>query len=159
MLGGYSVGKTSLIRRFVHSKFSEDYLTTIGVKVDKKSVHLERDGIGHDLDLMLWDIAGEDDFFSVPDSYLRGAHGLFFVVDSTRVTTVDPVLSLNQRAQELLGDVPRLIVLNKCDLEEQLQPNHHSELQGVATDLHTTSAKDGTGVESAFVRLATNLLS
>jgi GTPase SAR1 family protein len=40
MLGGFSVGKTSLVKRFVASVFSEAYLTTVGVKIDKKTVHL-----------------------------------------------------------------------------------------------------------------------
>ena len=54
MLGGFSVGKTSLVRRFVQSIFSETYLTTVGVKIDKKSVELP----GKTVDLILWDLAG-----------------------------------------------------------------------------------------------------
>ena len=57
MLGGFSVGKTSLVRRFVKSIFSETYLTTVGVKIDKKSVALPDKTV----DLILWDLAGEDD--------------------------------------------------------------------------------------------------
>jgi hypothetical protein len=38
MLGGFGVGKTSLVSRFVSSMFSDKYLTTVGVKVDKKTV-------------------------------------------------------------------------------------------------------------------------
>ena len=57
MLGGFSVGKTSLVKRYVQSVFSETYLTTVGVKIDKKTVDLS-DRIVH---LILWDLAGEDD--------------------------------------------------------------------------------------------------
>jgi GTPase SAR1 family protein len=71
MLGSFSVGKTSLVRRFVESMFSDAYLTTVGVKIDKKPLQVE----GNDLTLMLWDIYGEDDFQKMRMSYLRGARG------------------------------------------------------------------------------------
>lgn len=68
MLGGFSVGKTSLIKRFVESVFSEKYLTTVGVKIDKKTVDVQ----GRSVNLILWDIAGEDDPATIRMSYLRG---------------------------------------------------------------------------------------
>lgn len=54
MLGGFSVGKTSLVRRYVHSVFSDAYLTTVGVKIDKKIVTLP----DRTVNLILWDLAG-----------------------------------------------------------------------------------------------------
>ena len=71
MLGSFSVGKTSLVRRFVESIFSDTYLTTVGVKIDKKALQVD----GNDATLMLWDIYGEDDFQKLRMSYLRGASG------------------------------------------------------------------------------------
>jgi small GTP-binding protein len=64
LLGAPGVGKTSLVRRFVESLFDEKYLTTIGVKVDKKTVQVR----GQDVLLMIWDIAGAEESFSVPIS-------------------------------------------------------------------------------------------
>ena len=61
MLGGYCVGKTSLVKRFVHSIFSDKYLSTIGVKVEKKTVHIG----DQEVNLLLWDIAGEDEEIEV----------------------------------------------------------------------------------------------
>jgi len=58
MLGSFSVGKTSLVSRFVSTVFSDKYLTTVGVKIDKKALTVG----GEDVTLMLWDIYGEDDF-------------------------------------------------------------------------------------------------
>ena len=57
MVGQFGVGKTSLVRRFVDSIFDERYLTTIGVKIDRKDVTVGSDSVT----LMLWDLAGEDD--------------------------------------------------------------------------------------------------
>ena len=56
MVGAFGVGKTSLVARFVRSIFSDKYLTTLGVKIDKKTVNID----GQEMTLMLWDLAGED---------------------------------------------------------------------------------------------------
>ena len=54
MLGGFSVGKTSLVKRYVESIFSESYLTTVGVKIDKKTVAVGE----RPVTLILWELAG-----------------------------------------------------------------------------------------------------
>ena len=82
MLGAFSVGKTSLVKRYVASVFSETYLTTVGVKIDKKTVDLA----GRVVNLILWDLAGEDDIASLRMSYLRGSAGYVLVADGTRRT-------------------------------------------------------------------------
>ena len=86
LLGGFGVGKTSLVSRFVHSIFSDKYLTTVGVKIDKKRVDLG----SQQVDLVIWDIYGEDDFQKVRMSYLRGASGYLLVADGTRRSPSTP---------------------------------------------------------------------
>ena len=71
MLGGFSVGKTSLVKRFITGKFSEKYHTTIGVKIDQKSLCVD----DTEMLLVLWDVYGEDDFQKVRASYLQGSAG------------------------------------------------------------------------------------
>ena len=90
MLGGFAVGKTSLVRRFVQSIFSDTYLTTVGVKIDKKSVALPDKTV----DLILWDLAGEDDIGSFRVSNVRGATGLVLVVDGKPAPLLLPWRSL-----------------------------------------------------------------
>ncbi len=83
LTGNFGVGKTSLFQRFLFSRFDEKYLTTIGVKVDKRVVKLETD----DVELFLWDVAGEISQNKVPLSYFLGAHGIIYVFDVTRPLT------------------------------------------------------------------------
>ena len=85
MLGGFAVGKTSLVARFVTSISRTRYLTTVGVKIEKKSVQVAN----QQLDLVLWDIYGDDEFQRVRMSYLRGASGYLLVVDPTRKATLE----------------------------------------------------------------------
>src|SRR5690606_7159431 len=94
MMGAPGVGKTSLVRRFVDSVFSEKYLSTIGVKIDKKSVAVE----DTTLNLMLWDLQGEERYQWVRLQYLRGASGYILVADGTRPDTLEIALGLQENA-------------------------------------------------------------
>src|SRR4030095_6092425 len=84
MLGTFAVGKTSLVRRFVESIYSDKYHTTVGVKIDKKVVPVD----GEEVMLMLWDIEGTESEHEMRMSYLRGAAGYLMVVDGTRQETL-----------------------------------------------------------------------
>ena len=153
MLGAFGVGKTSLVSRYVHSIFSDTYLTTIGVKIDKKTVD-----IGHErVDLIRWDIHGEDEFPKVRMSYLRGASGYLLVVDGTRRSTLDTALSLHDSAQRTIGHVPFMVAVNKADLAARWE--FDTDLVGqLGLPFVKTSAKSGAQVEEAFESLSRAML-
>ena len=158
MLGSFSVGKTSLVARFVSSVFSEKYLTTVGVKIDKKTLSVS----GADVMLMLWDIYGEDDFQKLRLSYLRGAAGYLLVVDGTRRATLEVALGLQQRVASEIGPLPFVLCLNKADLRAQWEIDVALVAERARTEGWTvieTSAKLGTGVEDAFATLASRMLA
>jgi hypothetical protein len=157
MLGGFGVGKTSLVSRFVHSIFSDKYLTTVGVKIEKKSVAVGEQQV----DLIIWDIYGEDDFQKVRASYLRGSSGYLLVADGTRRETLATARALQDLAQSVIGRVPFVLVLNKTDLAHQWELPE-SDLVDLATGgwrIVRTSAKSGTNVEAAFDALASSMLT
>jgi small GTP-binding protein len=152
MLGAFAAGKTSLVKRYVYSIFSEKYHTTVGVKIDKKEMRL-RD---RQVDLIIWDLHGEDNFQSVRMSYLRGSSGLIFVVDGARRGTLEVALDLRARAQLVVGTLPCVMALNKCDLKANWEITDTDrvalEKEGIPT--LETSAKTGHGVEKTFHTLA-----
>ncbi len=157
LLGGFAVGKTSLVSRFVHSIFSDKYLTTVGVKIEKKSVEVD----DRQLDLVIWDIYGEDDFQKVRLSYLRGASGYLLVVDGTRRATLDTALALQAVAEQAIGKVPFIMVVNKADLADNWQIDDRllDEYARRGWSVVKTSAKTGDEVENAFARLAQAMLT
>jgi len=157
LLGAFSVGKTSLIKRYVDSIFEEKYLTTVGVKIDKKLVEIEHQKVM----MMIWDLAGEDDFCKLQVSYLRGASGYVLVGDPTRPHTLDRLFCLHKKAQKNIGNIPAIIALNKHDLCNQwsLSEAHREELEELQQPILNTSAKTGNQVQSLFVDLATQMLS
>lgn len=156
LLGTSGVGKTSLIARFVHSIFSEKYLTTLGVKTDKKIVQLD----GTDVTLVIWDLAGDDDFQRLQTSYLRGTSGYLLVADGTRRVTLDQALDLQKRVAENLAGTPFILVLNKADLAAQWELDEARIQTLAAADfpILKTSAKEGAGVEEAFTQLARRII-
>lgn len=156
MLGSFAVGKTSLVRRFVESIYSDVYQTTVGVKVDKKNVQVN----GTDLTLVLWDIYGEDDYQKMRWTYLRGASGYLLVADGTRKATIDKAFNLEQRVKEEAGVIPFIFVLNKCDLSQDWEVDSALEAQiaDKGWSMLRSSAKTGEGVEEAFSLLARKML-
>lgn len=156
MLGSFAVGKTSLVGRFVRQMFSDRYLTTVGVRIDKKELVVA----GREVKLVLWDIHGEDEFQRLHVSYLRGASGCVFVADGTSRPTLHAASSLHRRATEALGPVPCVLALNKCDLLEQweLQGEDLGPWLAHSVPCLRTSAKTGEGVEAMFAAIAAAML-
>lgn len=152
MLGAFSVGKTSLVRRYVQSVFSDTYLTTVGVKIDKKMVDVE----GRAVTLILWDIAGEDDITTIRMSNLRGSAGVVLVADGTRAQTLDVVRSIRTRVDAEVGALPSVLLVNKSDLAAQwtVTADELDRLRAAGWSVRQTSAKSGDGVEDAFAELA-----
>ncbi len=155
LLGGVCVGKTSLARRFVYSSFSDDYQSTIGVKIHKKTLAVDETTVN----LMVWDIQGEDRYDKVLVSFLKGIAGYILVVDVTQPESVAVASELEKRVETFFGHVPYILVYSKCDLKEHPDTRPLSvSLQARATAVYDTSALDGTGVESAFESLARSLV-
>ncbi len=156
MLGGFAVGKTSLVRQFVESIYSDKYHTTVGVKIDKKLVKSGE----QDVNLLLWDIQGEDGVQKLRSSYLRGAAGYILVIDGTRRATLDTACSIQQSAQDILGLVPFIAVINKSDLVDEWDIDEEA-VDGLIRSgwiVYRTSAKTGLHVEDTFLTLTGKIL-
>lgn len=157
LLGSFSVGKTSMVARFVHRTFSEKYLTTVGVKIDSKMINVT-DQMA--LKLVIWDIAGTDEFSGTDVNYLRGSAGIFFVVDGTRRETLDAIDDLRQTVNENVGECAMVCAFNKADIENSWEVGNSDIEQLIAAGIpcFKTSAKTGENVESAFASLSSMLI-
>ena len=153
LTGCFGVGKTSLFNKFLYQKFSEKYLTTIGVKVDKKVVEID----GRKLSLLIWDIAGEVAQDKVPQSYYLGASAIIYVYDLTRPSTYLNMKSDLDYLEKLLNGIMVKVVGNKLDLVTPEQVSRvESELPQPSDFL--TSAKTGENVETLFLTIGQALL-
>jgi len=153
LLGEFSVGKTSLIRRFVEERFDEKYLSTIGVHMSRK--RLERGD--HFLDFFIWDLAGGEDFETIGPNYLHGAAGAIIVCDLTRPETLAALPLYAQRLRALNPKAGLVFVGNKVDLVDERTISDADllvELAPFAKSYLLTSAKTGENVDQAFADLA-----
>ena len=156
MLGAFAVGKTSLVQQYVHSIFSDKYHTTVGVKIEKAQVNINNANV----DLIIWDLHGEDEFQHVRLSYLKGSAGCIYVVDGTRRATLITALNLKEIVERTMGKIPIVLVINKSDLEDQweLDPSILDEISGQGITVVRASAKTGMAVEQIFQLLTKKMM-
>lgn len=158
LLGDGAVGKTSLVRRYVVDKFSDDYITTIGTKVTKKDLRIESPGRATDLTFMIWDVLGQKGYKGIQESSFQGAKGALLVYDVTRSETTDSLQDYwIPRLFSVTAAMPIVVVGNKVDLATSRR-----EAQEALEDLREalrvggflSSAKTGENVEAGFLALA-----
>ncbi len=159
MLGQGSVGKTSLIRRYVQHTFTHDYITTIGSNFLIKKIKLEE---GKNMTMQLWDLSGQDIFRNIRSRYYLHSRGAIMVFDLTRPSTLKELERWHMDFTQRVGNVPLMLFGNKCDLRDQIEiRNEDGEMmaQKFGATYFETSALDGTGVESGFLDLAMKIIN
>lgn len=156
LIGDFSVGKTSLTRRFISNTFSDHYLTTVGVKIETKQLTLDQD---KELALVVWDIAGSDTLSTASTAYVKGAAGFLLVADGTRKVTVESAFRLKDDIHRIIPDVPYVGLLNKADLVSEWSIDQATEERWPEIrHWRKTSALTGEGVEEAFIALARKIM-
>ena len=165
LIGDFGVGKTSLIKRFVERQFSDQYLSTVGVKISRKTVELEgvKEQEKLSLQLMIWDLEGHTKFKAIAPSYLQGASGAIVVADVTRQETLDRIV---EHLKLFFSVNPKgfiIVALNKSDLFEPEKIEKFLEFyqfpeQERVLSIHSTSAKTGQDVDLIFHKLSTKMV-
>jgi len=160
LVGEGAVGKTALIRRFIHDQFDDRYISTLGAKVSKKELtvkHPKSDG-EIAIDMTIWDIMGEKGFRELlKEAYFHGAQGILAVCDITRKDTLGELHDWIAAVHKVTGQIPIQFLANKADLEKQAAITEE-DIKKVA-EVHKspylfTSAKTGQNVETGFQGLA-----
>lgn len=165
MLGDFSVGKTSLIRRFVDRQFSDQYLSTVGVKISRKTVEcqLAEQQKQVNLQLLIWDLEGNTKFKAITPTYLQGASTAVVVADVNRQVTIEHI---SDHIQCFLSVNPKgfvIIALNKADLLDKDKKESIIEFLSLKNDnkviaTYATSAKTGLYVDEIFQKLAYQMI-
>jgi small GTP-binding protein len=164
LVGDFNVGKTSLIRWFVDRQFSDQYLSTVGVKISRKNVDLDElaGQKNVQVQLLIWDLEGSTKFKAIAPTYLQGSKGVIIVADLTRAETIEHIqdhiqlfLSMNPKGQII-------VALNKSDLLDEAKiakmmasyPLDSEKIVGV----YNTSAKTGKNVDEIFHNLTKKMM-
>ncbi|MEH2181728.1 Rab family GTPase [Nostoc sp.] len=165
LFGDFGVGKTSLIRQFVESQFSDEYLSTVGVKISRKLVSISEVNLLNEqkLQLIIWDIEGSNKFKAVANNYFQGSKGAVIVGDVTQAETLNHI---QEHIQTFLAVNPNsyiVVALNKSDMIaaeylEKIRQMYQFTNQVNILDTYVTSAKTGNNVDKIFQALATRLV-
>ncbi len=158
VLGDPSVGKTSLLTKFTTNKFTSQYIATVGTNIVKEVVDINIKGRDVRVNLMIWDIAGQPQFYMLHKPYFNGADAMLLVFDITRTSTFSNINNwYNTAVKNGLSGIPRILVGNKIDLEEERkikQPHSQHLSEKLNADYFETSAKTGTNVKPMFEKMA-----
>lgn len=159
IIGEAGVGKTSLVKKFVSGRFTSDYRVSIGANLFVKELILNSDV---DVSIQIWDIAGQEKWVKMRHLYYRGAHGALIVGDLTRGNTFEQLKEFwNPDLKKFCGDIPKILVVNKVDLEPIVS---NSDIEKLAQNINvkatiSTSAKNGQNVEEAFHQIAEAIIT
>ena len=153
ILGDSSVGKTSLLLQYADGYFPTIYVATIGIEYKVKKININ----GADINLQIWDTAGEERFRSITQNYMKGADGILYVYDITQKSSFDNLKTWIRQSEEITEGFKKIIVGNKSDLENERRIQKETvqkfcderNIKGIEV-----SAKMGTKVSEAFETLA-----
>lgn len=153
LVGHFNVGKTSLVSRFVHSKFSDEYLTTIGVNIEKKTVVVDSE----EMTMIIWDVSGEVNIERTRTEYILGSHGIIYIFDLTRPSTYENIAKQLELIAKRLPYASIKVVANKKDKLSESEVKNIINSLPVRCD-YLSSAKTGENVEQLFLDLAESML-
>ena len=157
LLGDSSVGKTSLIMKYVKGKFKEDYKATLGVNIISKVIKVKQ--INAEVRLIIWDIAGQERYENTRQFYYEGCVGAFMVYDITRFSSFDNIKSKWLKDYQGFSDnnISYILIGNKDDLEDQrnvsVDKAKRLSEEIKAAGLIETSARSGDNVDEMFLKL------
>lgn len=156
-LGDQSVGKTSIITRFMYDKFDNNYQATIGIDFLSKTMYLE----DRTVRLQLWDTAGQERFRSLIPSYIRDSSVAVVVYDVTnRKSFLNTSKWVEEVRNERGNDVILVLVGNKTDQSDKRQVSaEEGDAKAKEHDIMfiETSAKAGFNVKALFRKIAAAL--
>lgn len=158
LIGDSGVGKSCLLMRFMDEKYSDTYISTIGVDFKIQTMQIDDKVIK----MQIWDTAGQERFRTITSSYYRGAHGIIIVYDITDAKSFDNVTNwLKEIERYASKNVDILVVGNKLDLEDKRKVpcgvvEEYTYQENI--DCFETSAKENTNVNIFFEKMAKKIM-
>lgn len=159
LFGNPSVGKTSLIQRYVNNKFEEEYLSTLGYNVYEKRIDFENE---NSVVFVIFDIGGQEKFRELRQKYAAGANAAFLVYDITNRESFINIPNWYNDLRAFTNNAHFIIVGNKIDIENERQVNRE-EAEDLALRLQAdgffeTSAKADIMINETFSYFAKTIL-
>ena len=149
LLGDSTVGKTSILVKYINDKFDEGAIATVGVDYMDKIINYKNLKI----ELQIWDTSGEEKFRAITRNFYRNADGIFIVFDLTKKPTFDHVKIWISEAHDHNDTIKLVLIGNKLDLKNEIEVSNElasSYAKRNNLKYFETSAKEGTNINVAF---------
>lgn len=146
IVGGYGVGKTALLQRHLHGIFTENYKTTLGVRIEAHD-----SDIHPDLKISFWDTAGVVNQSETPSTYFLGTQHILYIIDIARPSTYRKIEEQLDYLYNFVPAVPITIIGNKADLINELNEDQIELIEDLCDWL--TSARTGENIEELFTEI------
>jgi Ras-related protein Rab-7L1 len=132
VIGNSSVGKTSIVNRFVGDRFDPNYKATISADFQTKILEIR----GNEIRLQMWDLVGMDTNFSgINRSFCRNAGGAVFVGDLTEPASIEILAEWKAQVEEIIEGtpIPMILCANKCDIIQEQEEEGRKEWESLQT--------------------------
>lgn len=162
VLGDFSVGKTSIIQRYVENRFPASYIRTIGTDLYSKEIKNPKENIV--ITFQIWDFSGDVEFKRFRQEWYQAALGGILVADLSRPESIESLNNWVAECQEnALPSFQIVFAANKLDLISENLSHPHVKLFNKITEewqheCHFVSAKTGNGIENLFLTLFNNVM-
>ena len=155
VLGNPSVGKTSIIQRYVHDQFAESYAATLGFNIYTRYITIDEKQVG----LSIWDVGGQEAFKKFAFRYLLEADAAIFVTDVTKVDSIESLTIWNEKISEVINrKIPKIVLFNKIDLDYDMNQISdkiaQNEIRKEFNGIVFASAKTGKNIVDIFTMIA-----
>jgi small GTP-binding protein len=163
IIGDGAVGKTTILHRYIEGEFLENTKMTIGTNFYIKDLVFK--DLNANIKLQIWDLSGQTHFSSVRPGFYKGAKGIIYAFDLTRMSTFKNLIKWQEEVEKALDkNPPSVLIGNKLDLIEKkggISPTDIKEINNQLDYLayFKTSAKDNIGIQKAFEQLARKIFN
>ena len=158
LIGDTSVGKTSILSKYIDDKFDEVHISTIGVEFKVKNLTIK----GKKVKLRIWDTSGQERYRSITQNFYRNANGILYIFDLTRKESFENIKDWLIESYNCDSKVKKLLVGNKVDLDKNKQMDKQiieNYAEKKEMKYYEVSAKMGTNINKIFRELAESILS
>ena len=161
VIGDGSVGKTSLIHRWIENKFQDSYQETIGIDLFNHTFTIDFNNEPHEISLLIYDLGGQDYWKKLRADFYNRSKGLVLVYDVSNVSSFQHLESWFTEAVENIGhSVPCIVIGNKIDLENTIPSDLFESIHGKLNFKHfLASARTGESVLDAFKEISREILA
>ena len=153
-IGNHSVGKTSILRRYVENKFLKHHLSTIGIDYLSKTIQIKN----REIKLKIWDTAGQERYRNITSHIYKDADGIILVFDVTNEDSFNQITDWMDQIKNNVSkdDISLILIGNKCDLSDRSIEKARGEdkAKELEVNYYETSALSGEGINEAFEGLA-----